>query len=201
MFLPVFFNSLLKEHIQFSKQPASIISQDSDRSGETRKTKIVLAALTAKNITILDSPNSPALASGVDCTARRGMTGWQGKLTAESLGPELFPVTHVQIGFSSESKGARVAEFRCNIKEGTLSGDGWCSGDGMMALDLHVDSLQLASAAPAWFNNAISGRVSGSFSYQGDLIHWQNGTIVGNFALKDGALKLGPASQMLLTRQ
>lgn len=187
----------LKDQIQSPMQPTPIILPDSERSVQTRKTGIVLTTLTAKNITVLDGHNQPALASGVDCTARRGMASWQGKLTAASLGPESLPFTHVQVGFSTEPEGTRVAEFRCNINGGILSGNGYCSGDGLAALDLHVDSLQLASAAPAWCGSAISGVVSGSFSYKGDLVHWRNGTAVGSFALKDGALKVGALSQML----
>lgn len=186
-----------KDHIQCPKQSTPILSQDSDSSVETREARIVLTALTAKNVTILDGSNRPALANSVGCTARRSMSGWQGKLTAESLGTESLLLTHVQIGFSADGKGTRVAEFRCNFKEGTVSGNGCCTGDGLTALDLQVDSLPLASVAPAWCGSAISGMISGSFNYKGDLIHWQNGTVIGNFALKDGTLILREASQML----
>jgi hypothetical protein len=187
----------LKEHIRLLPPPTPVVSTTPDQSPEARKSRIVLTALTAKNITILGGTNQPALAGSVNCSARRSMAGWQGELTAESVGLEALPLTNVQIGFSTETQGTRVAEFRCNLNKGTISGNGWCSNDGLTALDLQVDSLQLTSIAPAWFGNAISGMVSGSFTYNGDPIRWQYGTIVGSFALKDGALKLRAASQML----
>jgi hypothetical protein len=187
----------LKEHIRLPHQLTPPTAAVLDRSSEPRKSRIVLTALTAKNVTILGGTNQPALASGLNCAARRGMAGWHGELTAESLGLETLPLTHVQIEFSTETQGTRVAEFRCNLKEGTISGNGWCSNDGLISLDLQVNSLQLDSIAPTWFGNAISGMVSGSFTYNGDPICWQHGTIVGSFALTNGSLKLGAAAQML----
>ena len=187
----------LKEHIRLPHQLMSSTAVTPDCSSEARKSRIVLTALTAKNVTILDGANQPALASGLNCAARRSMAGWHGELTAESLGLEALPLTHVQIGFSTETQGTRVAEFRCNLKEGTISGNGWCSNDGLTALDLQVNSFQLASIAPAWLGNAISGMVSGSFNYNGDPICWQHGTIAGSFALTNGSLKLGAASPIL----
>ena len=186
----------LKEHTRLPQQPMPSISTNSDHSPETGKSRILLTAVTAKNVAILDRTNQSSLAVGVNCTARRGMAGWQGNLTAESLGSETLLLTHVQIGFSTETQGTRVAEFRCNIKEGTISGNGWCSDDGLTALDLQVDSLQMASVAPAWCGNAVSGAVSGSFSYKGDPVHWRCGTVVGSFGLKNACLKLGAVSQM-----
>lgn len=186
---------LLKEQIHL-QQPATTAIPTAPDQSTTAKPKIALTALTARNVTIIDGSNRPALASGLAFTARRGIAGWHGELTAESLGPEPLPLTHIQIGFSTETQGTRVAEFRCNLKEGAISGNGWRSDDGMTSLDLQVDSLQLASVAPAWCN-AVYGAVSGTFSYKGDPIRWQGGTVMGSFALKDGALKFGAAAQML----
>lgn len=182
---------LPKEQIHF---PA--LSSPSAPNETSTKDQIVLTALTVRNIKIFEETNKSALVGGIDCTARRGIAGWQGKVTAAHFGSDTLPLTNVQIGFSAETPGTRVTEFRCNIKEGMISGSGWYSDDGLAALDFQVDSLSLASIAPAWCNT-VSGVVSGSFNYKGNPFSWGEGIIAGNFTLKDGVLKLDALSQML----
>jgi hypothetical protein len=103
----------LKEHIRLPHQLMSSSSIAPDHSSETHKSKIVLTALTAKNVTILYGANQPALASGLNCAARRSMAGWHGDLTAESLGLEALPMTHVQIGFPPSPMEPDLNEGGC----------------------------------------------------------------------------------------
>ena len=191
---------LLKDQIQLPRTMPTVappIIIGAEQREESHRLKIVLAALTARNVSIMGEPNQPALASGVLFTARRGMAGWQGTVTADRVGEAAFPLERVQVGFSTETTGTRLAEFSCNIKGGVISGQGWCCDEGLAALDLHLDALPLDAIAPDWCDKALSGLVSGGFSYKGDLLRWQEGAITGNFALKDGALKLGAASKLL----
>ncbi len=162
----------------------------------TQQRRITLTAVTARNVAIVGVPGQPPYATGINCSARRMLSGWQGSLTAERLGYTLLPLEQVQADFSNEEKGTRIANFQCHVANGIISGHGWLNAGQLATIDLEVNGLQLAAVAPSW-EDTLSGKISGTFSFTGSPVQWKNSSLVGKFTLTDAALKLGKVSQAL----